>query len=258
MSEPRILFIVEGKREKNLYKKLAEKMGLSVKIFSVCANIHMLYEAMKKEDFMLNVDDFLLTLNGVDEKDKKMIEKERPFTYIYLIFDLDLQHYDVSKRENVEYGLSQVIEMLEKFNDESDPTIGKMYINYPMIESYRDCESFFDNGYKEKEVCLGDVTKYKETVGERGIKLNLSKYTFENFIQLTRMNIYKANYIVNGTFEKIEYGKYVKDLDQKQILSAQNINILENSLIKVLHSGYFFMVDYRGDNNDFYSDNFHK
>ncbi len=32
--------------------------------------------------------------------------------------------------------------MTEYFVDETDPTIGKLYINYPMMESYRDCDEF--------------------------------------------------------------------------------------------------------------------
>ena len=141
MDNPKILFIVEGSvREKQLYKKITKEMGISADIFAVCANIHMLYTELKKEEFHLNIDDFLLTLDGVSEEDKGVIRKQRPFTYIYLMFDLDLQHYNIADYKNIERGLQDVREMLLKFNNETDPTIGKMYINYPMVESYRDCK----------------------------------------------------------------------------------------------------------------------
>ncbi len=37
--------------------------------------------------------------------------------------------------------------MVNYFVDETDPSIGKLYINYPMMESYRDCDTFFEEDY---------------------------------------------------------------------------------------------------------------
>ena len=256
MSEAKILFIVEGATaEKKLYNKLAKEMGIPVKIVSVCANIHMLYRALKKEDFQLNIDDFLLSSKGVSEDDKTIIRLEKPFTYIYLMFDLDLQHYDISNPENIVKGLNEIKEMLEDFNNETDPTIGKMYINYPMIESYRDCVRFFDDDYKYKKIELLSITRYKEDVGKRGNNLNLSKYTLINFINLAKMNVFKANYIVNNRFESVNYEEYLRELNQNSIFKKQEEIIMMDNVIYVLHSGLFFMIDYWGNNNDFYNKN---
>ena len=253
MSDVKILFIVEGATaEKDLYGKLAEKMGLPVKIVSVCANIHMLYGELKKEQFQLNIADFLLTLNGVSDDDKEMIRQEKPFTYIYLMFDLDPQHYDISKDENIIRGLDEVEEMLNVFNDETDPTIGKMYINYPMIESYRDCSKFFDPDFKNRTALLDQITDYKKLVGKRGNCINRTKYSLSNFIDLAKMNVFKANYIVNKKFEGVDYPTYISTLNQEGIFNAQKNPILLDKIIQVLHSGFFFMIDYWGNKNGFY------
>ena len=37
--------------------------------------------------------------------------------------------------------------MLDFFNDETDQ--GKLFINYPMMESYRDCDAFFDENIEK-------------------------------------------------------------------------------------------------------------
>lgn len=256
MDNPKILFIVEGSvREKQLYKKITKEMGISADIFAVCANIHMLYTELKKEEFHLNIDDFLLTLDGVSEEDKVVIRNKRPFTYIYLMFDLDLQHYNIADYKNIERGLQDVREMLLKFNNETDPTIGKMYINYPMVESYRDCKNFFDETYVDAIVELEQITQYRELVGERGLKINLSKYTLDDLKKLTKLNIYKANYIVNNKFGPISYDNYLVELTQEKILEAEKEKIMKDKIINVLHSGFFFMADYWGNKYMFYDEN---
>ena len=111
----------------------------------------------------------LFDLPGVSESDKEMLRKQGSFAFTYLIFDLDLQHYDLAQKNNIVRGIGDVKEMLQHFCDETDPTIGKLYINYPMIESFRDCASFFDNNYKNTVVSLQDITKYKKIVSERGL-----------------------------------------------------------------------------------------
>lgn len=255
MSSPKILFIVEGAdKEKVLYKKLTSAMGIKASFFSVCANIHMLYDGLKKSNFLLNIDDFLLTLKGVSEEDRKTIQEQKPFTYIYLIFDLDLQHYNISIAANIKRGLDDVGAMLDYFNDETDPTIGKMYINYPMIESYRDCIDFFDESYREKKVYLYDIVKYKSIVGKRGNSTNISKYTIENFKSLTKMNLFKANYIVKNLFNAGSYFEYLAGLNQEKIFNKQEKYIINSKEVYVLHSGFFFMIDYWGNKQGFYDD----
>lgn len=249
------LFIVEGAdREVKFIKKLAKTFNWGIEIVSVCANIHMLYTKLKAEDFNFEIKSILLESPNVSETDKDKLRSEKNFAYTYLIFDLDLQHYDISDEENIRRGLNDVKEMIRYFNDETDSTVGKMYINYPMIESYRDCSSFFDEEFKTRMINLSDITNYKTIVGKRGINTNLSKYTTENFKDLVRMNLFKGNYIYNGIWGKPTYSTYVDNISQDKIFDNQSLKILNEKIISVLNCSLFIVVDYYG-NQDFHYDN---
>ena len=77
----------------------------------------------------------------------------------------------------------------------------------------------------------------------------------EDFKNLTKLNICKANYIVNNVFGSISYVNYLQELDQKNIFTAEKYKILNEKIISVLHSGFFFVVDYWGNKNGFYNKN---
>ena len=76
MNKPKILLIVEGNDDKRLYQKLGKVLSFECEIFSVNANIHMLYKKIKSENFNINIVEFLKTLNGVSENDKNILIKE--------------------------------------------------------------------------------------------------------------------------------------------------------------------------------------
>lgn len=247
------LFIVEGARsEVKFITKLAQVFNWGVEIVSVCANIHMLYNKLKAEDFHFEIKNILLEMPDVSETDKEKLRKANKFAYTYLIFDLDLQHYDIFDKDNVQHGLNDVREMIQYFDNETDSTVGKIYINYPMIESYRDCVTFFDDDYKDRIINLSDIGKYKAIVGERGLKINLSKYTFENFKDLIKMNLFKGNFICKDRWEKPTYSSYMNNLSQKNIFKMQSEKIWNKEIISVLNCSLFVVVDYYGNQNSDY------
>ena len=57
--------------------------------------------------------------------------------------------------------------MIDFFNNETEN--GKLYVNYPMMESYKDCDDFFDEQYQNREVSLKTLFshKYKQQVSQR-------------------------------------------------------------------------------------------
>lgn len=253
-SKKRILCIVEGAdTEKKLFSILAERYGLAVEVVSVCANIHMLFRHLEKENFEFNIVDALLELKGVSAEDKaKLIVSS--FTYTYLIFDLDLQHYDVSVPKNVERGLAEAKKMAEHFCDETDPTIGKIYINYPMMESYRDCKDFFDDSYRTKVVSVPDFVRYKQIVGSRGLQKNVGQLEMRDFSDLIRMNLYKANDLCRGQWKKPSYREYCDTLTQCDLIKSQTECIRKRGEAAVLNTALFLIVDYFGNRNRFYDE----
>ncbi len=232
--------------EKRLYNHISKTLSLSSRAFSVCGNIHMLYQKIKAMDFNINIVDFITSLPEVSKEDKETIEKERPFAFVYLLFDYDPQHYGLVKKDNVERGLSDIGEMIGYFNNETDPTVGKLYVNYPMFESYRDCSLSDPLSFKERNVSLKDCSEYKRIVGERGFQTNVSKLTKTDIIKLIWMNACKANYVSTKKYSKPSYHEYLHVASQENVYGAERANIIENGYVSVLHSSLFTAADYFG------------
>ena len=168
-AQPNILFIVEGERlEPELISRISEVYGLRCDITSVCTNIHILYRQLKKDEGYSDVipvlQEILHTRLASLEKHKSGKEQqrkilriqedlaklERPFASVYLVFDSELHHRSndtLAPLEVVKKNVIELREMLEFFDNETDQ--GKLYVNYPMMESYRDCDDFFDDGYRD-------------------------------------------------------------------------------------------------------------
>lgn len=240
----KILFIVEGDRDKTHTQKIVEAMKLKAHIFNVKANIYMLYTKMKKDSFQLNISDALLEMKGVDEDDKEMLRAEAPFTYTYLFFDLDPQHND----NPAEHNMDVVSDMLKHFNNETDDTVGKLYINYPMIESLWDYDKKDIDEFATRAISMSQVKWYKQIVGSRGSACNISKYDISRYSNLALLNIKKANRIVRGFWEKPDYSIYVSELTQDAIAGAEIEAVVSENIIYVLSSMPLFIVDYWGKN----------
>lgn len=61
------------------------------------------------------------------------------------------------------------MEMQNRFSESTD--MGKLYINYPMIESYQHLTAIPDPAYAERKipVSLQSGSKYKEQVGKESV-----------------------------------------------------------------------------------------
>ena len=141
-----ILFVVEGrKRERQLVERLAEVFGFSAKLYTVNGNIYSLYQAVKKDPYA----EIVQVLLGMDnsESDKTILANK--FTDIFLVFDCDAQHTmnrdevsSMSPKEIAQRNMMLIGEMAERFDESTDPLRGKLLVNYPMVESFRDCDDF--------------------------------------------------------------------------------------------------------------------
>lgn len=80
------------------------------------------------------------------------------FTNIILVFDYERHDTNFSERK--------ILDMQNNFSDAAD--MGKLYINYPMIESYQHLRTIPDSDFAERKipVSLQPGSKYKELVGK--------------------------------------------------------------------------------------------
>lgn len=264
-----ILFIVEGKvLEPKFITRMAELYHVECEITSVRTNIHNLYSHLKDGDGFLDVKIVLKeilqktvnslksqkatvnNLKDIEDITADINKLDKSFESIYLIFDSELHDsvpLRVSQMEGVQKNYNQLKEMIDFFDNETEQ--GKLYVNYPMMESYRDCDDFFDEQYKNREVFL-DVLfqrKYKEQVGPRRLaNRRIDKINRESFDKLTCMNIFKLNKITTKHWRKMLYDNFIEKSNQRNVLEAEYAYICEREAVAVLNTTFFFMIDFFG------------
>ncbi len=256
MSKPaNILLIVEGaKLEPNFFEKIAEFYDLNVKIYSLKTNIYLLYSKLKELSFDADVKDVLRELL-TNKEDLAILEEK--FAYTYLIFDCDAHNsYENSNKslfDNVIDNLSKLKELTDYFTDETDPSRGKLYINYPMMESYRDCDDFFDGTYKDRVVDISQLGQYKQLVSFKKLgSYRIDKLNCQQYEHLIKMNLYKLNYICNGKWEAIKYEDYLTVSASSSVLAKESEFVLKSNFISVLNSSLFFSVDFFGNQEGYF------
>lgn len=144
-------------------------------------------------------------------------------------------------------------EMLDFFDDET--ANGKLYVNYPMIESLKYTKELPDCNYVEytatREECMNHKFKgnaesfaYPEAKQYRFIDLSKSDALSvkNNWNMLMQQNVSKANYIAKGD-NKIPLNK--EDVCQVAIYKGQISNYVnEKEMVAILNSFPLFLFEY--------------
>lgn len=82
--------------------------------------------------------------------------------------------------------------------------------------------------------------------------IHLKDYTKNDFILLTKQNIYKLNWIYSSIWDKMPYDQYLSKSQQSVILAEQMKLINSNKCISVLNTSLFLVLDYYGNKTGFY------
>lgn len=179
----KILAIVEGeKKEPQLLNRLFDTYKERRQIVSYGANLYDLYERIRSyygddlEDW-----DFLLFLREqeVDEEKKKIFDDR--YTDIFLVFDFDPQDNRFSP--------TAIQTMMTYFNDSTSN--GRLYINYPMVESCIHITSFEDDSYLFSYVRLAELGQYKTRANEESCCPDITQYDQKIFSNIIRSNLVK-------------------------------------------------------------------
>lgn len=262
-SKNKILLLVEGYRtEPNIMKAYAKRLEeeFELNVVSFDTNIYVLYQNIKSLNEEMGLEststlDMLKSIlrererkfadnNNTDElikikNDLEILDQKYP--YVYLLFDLEIQdnHYNNSDKKSI------LKEMLEYFNDETDN--GLLLINYPMIESFRDYNlPILNDEYYERFISKAEVQNYKKIVGIRGNNFNLSKYSLDDFENITLQNVLKANYIVNNLKCIPTYEDFMLLLQSDSILDKQFVFIEIQNKIYILCCALFVYISFFG------------
>lgn len=263
-----ILFVFEGQRsEPKLFETLKELFFPKRVDQFVCtynSNIYSLYshlaeldvfqdENVKSSGRTVSILNTILQKKG-DDTLANILEAE--ISEIFLFFDYDFHESRLSLEENNDH----LNAMLEYFNDETGN--GKLYINYPMIESIKyhkelpdanfvnytipriDCKRFKNTAhefsyYKSLEYILIPHNP-NENIKKQILRIGIAK---ENWKHLIDMNVSKANYICNSS---ASYPGKKSDIQQSRIFSNQLLKYVdtEQCCVAILNAFPLFIYDY--------------
>ncbi len=173
-----ILFVFEGvKREPDLFRTIQRLYFSNREEQIVCSynnNIYQLYKDLQEYDGDGDIVSLLME-KFASQKDNplKDIDKSADISEIYLFFDYDFHNRNLSLEEINR----QVKEMLETFDNETE--YGKLYIDYPMVESIRYTKFLPDANYWTYTISRTDCNRFK------GLSAEFSAYRSFDFILLT-------------------------------------------------------------------------
>ena len=262
-----ILFIFEGKDDKTYFESIKRLFFPEKSETFVCtynSNIYSLYTKLKEHDAlhgMLEVNTVSvfkeILLERGDETLKDIREDE--VSEIYLFFDYDFQE----KARTLEENNKRLCELLDYFTDETGT--GKLYINYPMVESLRYTKQLPDNDYWQYKVT-------RQRCQEENFKHQVHEFSFyganleyiiltikpnddeakkqektdsakQNWRHLIVMNVSKSNYICNDKNEIPDETDNQKGIFDNQLSKYVET---EDCKVAILNAFPIFLFDYFG------------
>lgn len=250
----KILLITEGKDDSKFFNRIKTLFNINVEIVYINANIYKLYNRMKAEEFNCNVKNLVLeclpsniSSNELNDYKNKLKDK---YAYIYFVFDFDIQHHEINEDNDINKNCEKIRIMLEELNNETDETRGKLYINYPMMESFKDINSFDDIEFISSYISVDDIKKYKSIVSSKRLHgKDILSYSIDNFVAIFILNINKLFYINNiSQKNKNIFLELTKGIN---IYHKIKDKIDKDCMIYVLNTSIFFLSDFKSFNDKY-------
>lgn len=240
---PYIAIVVEGSgREPNVIKNMLDVYfnRAEFKIISLPAeqNIYMLWSQLKEDDFETDIIEVLREYSAIAEKELEGLERD-DFSEVYLFFDYD------NHQNNLPNGVNPnevIYEMLQRFDNENE--LGKLYINYPMIEALRDLVPNYCSAKTSCYVKKDMLTTYKNRTAQNN----------PVFEQMGQYEIEQWKLIIDGFAMRVScFFEFIQVMNYEQYRhSVSPITIYERqrryaSKCFVLSAIPQFIVDYFGE-----------
>lgn len=225
--------LVEGaKTDVKLMKHLLDVYGISSnhEIVSYNTNIYTLYKEMFYDNDPDSIDLLQLLKSRESDENKKALFDEY-YSDILLIFDLDPQ--------DREFSADKILKMKNYFTESSD--MGKLYLNYPMVEAFYHLKNIPDEEYNERVVTMQELKKraYKTRVNCDNRNHDYSKFavTRDECNIVIKQNIIKGN-IINSN------PSYVNLPDEYCVLEKQLEYLEYEQKLYVLCTCVYYISDY--------------
>lgn len=224
----KILVLVEGaKTDVALIERLFSiyQIDFKYEIVSYCTNIYTLY----KEMFEDNDPDDMDLLQLLKSREPDLVKKtlfDESYSDILLIFDLDLHDFGFTPEK--------IRHMAKYFVESSD--VGKLYINYPMVEAFYHMTSIPDLNFNTYNATLNELSAgtYKARVNRENRNHDYRKFaaTKEECNIVIRQNISKAWLVVGDPEDDMPPS-------QAEILNTQLNSIQNENRVAVLSTCAF-------------------
>lgn len=236
MKTKNVLFIVEGTNdEPHFIKQLLSKCypSYNYKIYSYEANLHMLASRLEKdyEDFEDDELDILLFLKSYEESNKEIFNLK--YTDVFMIFDFEPQHPDKH---------FDTIQKMTRYFNQSDER-GKLFINYPMMQSYKHLKSLPDQSFLSSKLLENDFYHYKQIVSNESFNNDVSNYDYTTFMSLTYHHLVKLIFIQKNEIVVPTLSDY-DAIDYAKIFDIQYENLKEG-FIWILNTCILILIDYK-------------
>lgn len=253
------LIVVEGEVEEvEFFNSMRLSLGLDFETYAIGSNIYNLFRQMEKENFEIDVRHLLLDIEPKPTEEEK-IKILDDYDFLFFIYDIDIQD---SPREEMmaplpisqraKRNFEKLKKMIEELRDEEDLTRGLLLLNYPMIESYRDADSFFDNGFKNNSVSLSLLNQndgYKKLVKHRLLsRYNHQNWTRENFYDLMRMHAFKMNFVLKKRWRMPSPKMLMTENYNQLLVEAQFKKSLKDASVFTLNTSLLFPLYRYGTN----------
>lgn len=233
----KILVLVEGdKTDYRLMEHLLDvyRISDSHSIVSYHTNIYTLYNEMFRDGDPESND--ILQILKEHERDPEIRKLfDLRYSDILLIFDLDPQDPQFTPRK--------ILEMASYFVESSD--MGKLYLNYPMVESFYHMKSIPDSEYNSYFATMEELTNklYKQRVSRENRDRSYSKFAVDKAECdiVIRQNIDKAFWLTETTAAADDDLFVPNSVD---ILKMQLKLLKDDQLISVLCTCAFYIADY--------------
>ncbi len=235
----KILFICEGEEtERKFCNLIIDRYFIDNKkpkeYVAFGANIYSLYDEMSKDRDLDIIE--LIREKAKLKKDIATYEKLTMggFDEVYLIFDYDFHA--------PQYSFEKILEMAEFFDNETEN--GKLYINYPMMESFKHFKSIPDEDFNNYKISKEECLEYKKIVGDVSCIKHFNDITLPILGIMIKQVLDKYGFISKKKLNN--YETYLNEFSQSNLLHLQNKSLSKDGKIFVLNTSILWGLDYFG------------
>lgn len=230
------LFILEGpKDEPKLLNSMFQEMKKDDQhcYFFRC-NLHVLANLlMPNEDDELEDIDLLMTLKGRKNSAEDAEVLSHRYTDIFMVFDFEPQEGNPV--------FNKIRKMIAYFNDSTGN--GKLYINYPMMQSYRHLTMLPDPCFEFRKATVDLSKKYKQVVAEEGkaIPDHLKSYNHVLLYSMAVHHLEKREKVLGRAYAlPIAYN----ETEDVEVFDRQTRMLAEEKSCYVLNTAILLLVAY--------------